>query len=110
MDVGVRELKANLSSWLDRAASGEIVRVTDRGVPKAILAPLPGRLHLDDGVAEGWVRPGSGTALGPVRRARPSGAPTPVLRDDRAAGASTSTRAPSSNPMSRKPPGRTATR
>ena len=57
MDVGVRELKANLSAWLDRAAAGEIVRITDRGVPKAILAPLPGRLHLDDGVAEGWVRP-----------------------------------------------------
>lgn len=83
MDVGVRELKANLSSWLDRAASGEIVRVTDRGVPKAILAPLPGRLHLDDGVTEGWVRPGSGSPLGPVPRARPSGSSTAILRADR---------------------------
>ena len=83
MDVGVRELKANLSSWLDRAAGGEIVRVTDRGVPKAILAPLPGRLNLDDGVAEGWIRPSAGGRLGPARRARPQRSTTSVLRDDR---------------------------
>ena len=83
MDVGVRELKANLSSWLDRAASGEIVRVTDRGVPKAILAPIPGRLYLDEGVAEGWIRPPAGGRLKTVRRARPQRSTTSVLRDDR---------------------------
>ena len=83
MDVGVRELKANLSSWLDRAAGGEIVRVTDRGVPKAILAPLPGRLHLDDGLAEGWVRPGSVVGLGRVNRVSGHRSTASVLRDDR---------------------------
>jgi len=83
MDVGVRELKANLSVWLDRAARGEIVRVTDRGVPKAILAPLPGRLHLDDGVAEGWVRPPAAGGLGPARRARAERSTASVLREDR---------------------------
>jgi prevent-host-death family protein len=83
MDVGIRELKASLSAWLDRAARGEIIRVTDRGVPKAILAPLPGRLHLDDGVAEGWVRPGSGVGLGMVRRVPGRRSTASVLRDDR---------------------------
>lgn len=39
MDVGVRELKDRLSEILDKAASGEIVRVTDRGVPKALIVP-----------------------------------------------------------------------
>ena len=83
MDVGVRELKANLSAWLDRAAAGEIVRVTDRGVPKAILAPLPGRLSLDDGVAEGWIRPATDGALRAVRRVVPTRSTTAVLRADR---------------------------
>ena len=83
MDVGVRELKANLSAWLERAAGGEIVRVTDRGVPKAILGPLPGRLHLDDGVAEGWVRPPKRGGLSPVRRVAGTRSTAAVLRDDR---------------------------
>ena len=60
MDVGVRELKAHLSDYLDRAADGELIRVTDRGVPKAILGPLPGQLRIEQGIAEGWIRPGSG--------------------------------------------------
>jgi len=54
-DVGVRELKQHLSEYLDRAAAGEVVRVTDRGRPKALLVPLPGRLRLEEGVAQGWV-------------------------------------------------------
>jgi prevent-host-death family protein len=57
MDVGVRELKQRLSAYLDRAERGEIIRVTDRGRPKAILGPLPGRVRLEQGVAEGWVTP-----------------------------------------------------
>jgi prevent-host-death family protein len=58
MDVGVRELKRRLSEYLDRAARGEIIRVTDRGQPKAILGPVPQGRQLDAGVAEGWIRPG----------------------------------------------------
>ncbi|MGH8884104.1 MAG: type II toxin-antitoxin system Phd/YefM family antitoxin [Egibacteraceae bacterium] len=57
MDVGVRELKQHLSEYLERAARGEIIQITDRGRPKAILAPLPGRLRLREGIEEGWVRP-----------------------------------------------------
>jgi prevent-host-death family protein len=71
MDVGVRELKTRLSEYLDRAARGESIRVTDRGVPKAVLGPLPGRLRIDEGVREGWLRPGTGAA--PRRVARVTG-------------------------------------
>jgi prevent-host-death family protein len=67
-DVGVRELKQRLSEYLDRAERGELVRVTDRGRPKALLGPLPGRARVEEGVAEGWIAPGSGAGLGGTRR------------------------------------------
>lgn len=35
--VGVRELKAHLSEYLERAAAGEEITVTDRGRPKVVL-------------------------------------------------------------------------
>jgi prevent-host-death family protein len=60
MDVGVRELKAKLSEYLDRAASGEVIRVTDRGRPKAVLGPVPGQDRIDQGIREGWITPGNG--------------------------------------------------
>ena len=67
-DVGVRELKQRLSEYLDRAERGELVRVTDRGRPKALLGPLPGRARVEEGVAEGWIVRGSGASLGKTRR------------------------------------------
>lgn len=39
--VGIRELRQNLSKYLRRVARGEALRVTDRGRPVALLAPLP---------------------------------------------------------------------
>ena len=39
--VGVRELRQNLSVYLARIAQGETLEVKDRGQPVAILAPLP---------------------------------------------------------------------
>jgi prevent-host-death family protein len=82
-DVGVRELKQHLSEYLDRAESGEIVRVTDRGRPKAMLVAIPGRLHLEQGVAEGWVTPASAEL--PRRRPRHPGRRTiqESLNEDR---------------------------
>jgi prevent-host-death family protein len=37
--VGVRQLKANLSSYLRQAAGGEQIEVTDRGHPVATIGP-----------------------------------------------------------------------
>jgi prevent-host-death family protein len=68
MDVGIRELKARLSEYLDRAERGEIVRVTHRGRPKAIIGPVPLRDRIEQGIAEGWIRPGSGELPSRVRR------------------------------------------
>jgi prevent-host-death family protein len=83
MDVGIRELKQHLSQYLERAARGEIIRVTDRGRPKAVLGPPPGVLDLSAAVAEGWVRPGGGAEPAPVQRARSKGRVLSALDDDR---------------------------
>jgi prevent-host-death family protein len=68
MDVGIRELKARLSEYLDRAERGEVIRVTERGRPKAVLIGVPGRLRIEEGVAEGWITP-------PRSKASPSKGP-----------------------------------
>lgn len=82
-DVGVRELKQRLSEYLDRAERGELVRVTDRGRPKALLGPLPGRARVEGGIAEGWITPGSGAGLRPARRVRSRGRVLDALAEDR---------------------------
>ena len=69
VEVGVRELRENLASWLDRAAAGEEIVITERGRPKARLSPAEsvlGRL-----AREGKVIPASGP-----RRALPP--PIPI--------------------------------
>jgi prevent-host-death family protein len=68
MDVGVRELKQRLSEFIARAAKGEVIRVTDRGEPRAILGPLPGQPRLEEGIREGWIRAGSAAPSRPVAR------------------------------------------
>ena len=82
-DVGVRELKQRLSEYLDRAERGELVRVTDRGRPKALLGPLPGRARVEEGVREGWLTPGSGAALPKQRRWKARRTVLDVLAEDR---------------------------
>lgn len=56
--VGVRELRQNLSVYLRRVRDGETLRVTERGEPVAVLAPLPDRANAFDRlVAEGRLTP-----------------------------------------------------
>jgi len=84
MDVGVRELKAKLSEYLDRAADGELIRVTERGKPKALLGPLPGTDNIERGIREGWIRPGSGEPPKiPRTRFKPKRPSIEILREDR---------------------------
>lgn len=47
MDVAVSELRANLKVFLDRAKAGELIVVTDRGVPVARLGPAEEESLLD---------------------------------------------------------------
>ena len=85
MDVGVRRLKQHLSDYLEKAARGAIIRITDRGKPKAVMGPLPGALNLERGVAERWISPGpaTGSSPRPARRHAASVPSTKVLREDR---------------------------
>lgn len=83
MDVGVRELKQHLSEYLDRAAKGESIRVTDRGRPKAILGPVPGMARLEQGIAEGWITPGSGGPLTAVKPVAARRSIREVMEEDR---------------------------
>ncbi len=82
-EVGVRELKQHLSEYLERAERGELISVTDRGRPKALLGPIPGRGVIERGVAEGWITPGTGEPLGEVPRAAGRGSVLDALAEDR---------------------------
>jgi prevent-host-death family protein len=83
MDVGIRQLKQHLSAYLDRAERGEVIRVTDRGRPKALLSPVPGTATLDIGVEEGWITRGAPGPLPPVRRTASTRTIAEVLGEDR---------------------------
>jgi prevent-host-death family protein len=83
MDVGVRELKQRLSEFLDRAARGEVIRVTDRGQPKALLCPVPGVGHLLTGVEEGWIRVAEKSAPTPIPRFKSKRSIAETLTEDR---------------------------
>jgi prevent-host-death family protein len=84
MNVGVRELKQHLSEYLDRAARGEVVQVTERGVPKVQIVPVAGSGAMLVGEEEGWLRPAATSAgLQPVRRVAGRASVTQALLDDR---------------------------
>ncbi|MHA6628320.1 type II toxin-antitoxin system Phd/YefM family antitoxin [Pseudonocardia sichuanensis] len=56
--VGVRELRDQLSRYLERVRHGEEIEVTERGNPVAMLVPLPdSRAKLAELVASGAVTP-----------------------------------------------------
>lgn len=65
MEVGVRELRNNLSRYLDRVRDGEELLVTDRGRAIARVLPVRNERVLDRLIAEGVVVP----AHRPKRRA-----------------------------------------
>ena len=60
--VGVRELRQNLSVYLNRVKAGETLEVTEHGVPVARLAPNPPvRLSIiDQMIADGRITPATG--------------------------------------------------
>lgn len=58
--VGVRELRQRASELLRRVADGEIIQITDRGRPVALLAPLPEADPLERMRASGEIVPAKG--------------------------------------------------
>ncbi len=53
-DVGVRELKRDLSNYLKRAAAGEEIRVTIRGEPLVALVPVAAVAPAGDADQQRW--------------------------------------------------------
>ena len=83
MNVGVRELKAKLSEYLGRVASGESAVVTDRGRPVARLVPYDHGSAVERGIAEGWIRPPLRIGLQPSVRVRATMSSEEALDEDR---------------------------
>ena len=85
MDVGIRDLKARLSEFVERAAAGEVIRVTDRGTLRAVLMPLPEARRVEQGLAEGWIRRQQSRGPGPARPVSAPPGPTTgeLLTEDR---------------------------
>ena len=86
--VGVRELRQNLSVYLEQVIRGASFRVTDRGREVAMLVPLPAHATVVDRlVASGRATPAKGDllALGrPTYRAkRPLSEVLREVREDR---------------------------
>ncbi len=83
MEVGVRDLKAKLSEYLGRAASGEQVVVTDRGTPIVRMVSYSESSSIERGVEEGWIEPPRRTHLEPLQRYRSDRSVLDVLDEDR---------------------------
>jgi prevent-host-death family protein len=71
MEVGVREFRENLAEWLDRAAAGDEIVVTERGSPKVVITGATGEAILAQLVREGRATPAT-------RPRRPLPPPIPV--------------------------------
>ncbi|MCC5951278.1 MAG: type II toxin-antitoxin system prevent-host-death family antitoxin [Acidimicrobiia bacterium] len=85
VEVGVRDLKNNLSRYLERVRAGEEVIVTDRGKPVARLSALD---HSTDRLAElvaaGVVRPAKRvTRRPPKQRITPRGSVSDLVAEQR---------------------------
>jgi prevent-host-death family protein len=57
MEVGIRELRADLSRWVKRVRAGDEIVVTDRGKAVARLVPLEGERKFDRLIREGLITP-----------------------------------------------------
>lgn len=81
----MRELKNNLSRYLDRVQAGEEVIVTDRGKPVARLSALdPSTDRLAELIAAGIVRPPKRTnRTRPAQRIRARGSVSDLVADQR---------------------------
>ena len=85
VEVGVRDLKNNLSRYLDRVKAGEEVIVTDRGRPVARLTALDAPTdRLAELIATGTVRPPKRkTRHRPARRIKSKGPVSDLVAEQR---------------------------
>lgn len=57
VNVGIRDLRENLRSWLGRVKAGDQIIVTERGKPVARLDAIGAESRLDELIRLGVVRP-----------------------------------------------------
>lgn len=75
MEVGVTELRADLSRWLERVRRGDEIVVTDRGIPVVRLVAVESAARLEALTSQGAIaRPTSDS------RPRASGRDRPKVR------------------------------
>ena len=84
MEVGVRELKNNLSRYLAKVGEGGEVIVTDRGRAVARITPIGTERSIDRLIAQGIVTPAaSAKRPAPARRVRTKEPVSPLVEDQR---------------------------
>lgn len=86
MDVAVSVLRAELSTWIERAHAGDEVVITDRGIPVARLVPVASAPLLERLVSEGVIsRPVSPDrpAARSAKRVRPRGSVSELVAEQR---------------------------
>ena len=83
MEVGVRDLRDNLSRYLERVRRGEEVVVTDRGRAIARVLPIGSERALDRLIAEGVVTPAAKPRSRSRRRVKGQGTASDLVADQR---------------------------
>lgn len=83
MEVGVRELRDNLSRYLERVRAGEEVVVTDRGRAIARVLPVGAERALDRLIAAGVVTPAQQPKRRSSRPIKAKGAVSDLVADQR---------------------------
>jgi prevent-host-death family protein len=69
VEVGVRELKNNLSRYLAQVSTGKEVIITDRGRAVARITPIGTERNIDKLIAQGVVTPAStAKQVAPIKR------------------------------------------
>jgi len=83
MEVGIRELRAHLSRYLERVQEGEDIVVTDRGAPIARIVPMNGQRKIDRLIAAGLVRAVPKPKGPPPRPVKASGTVSDLVSEQR---------------------------
>jgi prevent-host-death family protein len=82
-EVGVRELRNNLSRYLERIQGGEEVVVTDRGRAIARVLPMSGERTIDRLIREGKVTPAARQDRALPKRVTAKGSVSDLVADQR---------------------------
>jgi prevent-host-death family protein len=85
VEVGIRELRNNLSALLGRVRRGEHVVVTDRGRPVARLSPVEEADAFARLVADGIIQPAAAPKrpAGTIRKVKASGSVSELVANQR---------------------------